>query len=230
MCIVVFACGVRLVSIFRARNQDEGVCTRKEINSVALELHVLDGQRLSAGGTAVAINDDLSGNRLVGAINGDVNACLLVDDAVTRDVVEKFDGHVACHLMGCIEGCLEGHVLGLTYLGHIVRVTDGEVTFLICSGNAGFALCYKVCGNVFLRELLREVAAGDGNLTGSRLGNIFLNGTSINTISDIDRAVCCGAALSKYYRIGCGECVACQVNRCCRTSVLTDTITFGTFC
>ena len=124
MCIVVFACGVRLVSIFRARNQDEGVCTRKEINSVALELHVLDGQRLSAGGTAVAINDDLSGNRLVGAVDGDVNACLLVDDAVAGDVVEKFDGHVACHLMRSIEGCLETLILHIVNLGDIGLLHD----------------------------------------------------------------------------------------------------------
>ena len=122
MGVVVTARGVGLVGFFRAWHKDEGVRAGDEIRTVILELHVLDGQSLCAGGATLAVDDDLSGDGLVFAINGQVQTCLLVDDAVAGDVVNQLDGHVARHLVGGVQGSLKRHVLGLANLGDILRL------------------------------------------------------------------------------------------------------------
>ena len=154
MSIVVFTSIIRCAFGLRARNENECVCTRDEITGVALELHVLDGQCLCARCTAVALDEDLSGDGLILTINGNIHTIFLMYDAVAGDVIDQFDGHVACHLMGCIESCLQCHILGFADLCHIVWVANGVVAFHVCGRDTHFTLSDKVCCDILLWELL----------------------------------------------------------------------------
>ncbi len=90
--------------------------------------------------------------------------------------------------LSSVKSCLKSRVFGLAVLGDGERVSYRIESFLVSGRNTHLTLGDKVCGDIILRNLFREISARDGEDTLFAIQDLDTTGISATQHIDMSRS------------------------------------------